>query len=43
MLLIDGGGTHGPLWAADLEPLTATRRVIVPTRRGYPGSPPSRA
>jgi pimeloyl-ACP methyl ester carboxylesterase len=41
VLVVHGGGTHGPLWAADLEPLTTTHRVIVPTRRGYPGSPPS--
>src|SRR5690348_9035644 len=40
-LLVHGGGTHGPLWTEDLEPLTATHRLVIPTRRGYPGSPPS--
>lgn len=27
------------MWAADLDALTDTHRIIVPTRRGYPGSP----
>jgi pimeloyl-ACP methyl ester carboxylesterase len=41
VLFIHGGGTHGPLWTDDLKDLSDTHRLIVPTRRGYPGSPPS--
>jgi pimeloyl-ACP methyl ester carboxylesterase len=41
VLVVHGAGTHGPLWSEDLQPLTASHRLIVPTRRGYPGSPPS--
>ena len=41
VLFVHGAGTHGPLWTDDLQALAATHRVIVPTRRGYPGSPPS--
>ncbi len=41
VLVVHGAGSHGPIWADDLEPLTDTHRLIVPTRRGYPGSPPS--
>jgi pimeloyl-ACP methyl ester carboxylesterase len=41
VLVVHGAGSHGPMWAADLESLTTSYRLIVPTRRGYPGSPPS--
>lgn len=41
VLVVHGAGSHGPMWASDLEGVTDTYRLIVPTRRGYPGSPPS--
>lgn len=40
VLFVHGASLHGPMWAAALEPLTDSHRVVVPTRRGYPGSPP---
>lgn len=41
VLVVHGAGTDGPAWSADLAPLTARHRVVVPSRRGYTGSPPS--
>lgn len=38
LVLIHGVGTTGSLWAADLEPLASSFRVIAYDRRGYGGS-----